>query len=538
MFRIQTLFAVLSLFLFTGFLTRPGSAGERPNILLMMVDDLGFSDIGCYGSEIKTPNLDRLAKNGIRFTQFYNCAKCETTRSTLLSGRYYAEVGNQKLQNCITFAEGLKTAGYQTIMTGKWHLQKDPIDKGFDKYFGHLSGATNFFTGDNTFRFGKEKFKVPETGFYTTDANVDYAIRFLEESKESDDPFLLYVAFNAPHYPLQAPEQDVRKYLGQYQGGWDKLRQERFARQKEMGLFPKETNLTHRPEDVPAWDSLTAEQQTLEDLMMATFAAMVDRVDQNIGRLLDHLEKNGELDNTLIMFLSDNGACPFQRSKKKSIDGKLKPWDPESYWTYDKGWAHAGNTPFREYKQNQHEGGINTPFIVHWPQGIQSNLRGKFFREPAHLVDILPTMLDVAKAEYPRTFESRAVGPARGISLLPACNGQGLQRKDPLLFSFYGKNNAMRKGDHKIVNIDFKKFELFDLTKDRTEMEDLSKSNPELFSKMKQEMLSQFERVGFQVKKKNAKKNSKKSGKPNNNKSGRNSKKNNPRQNVSKSSQP
>ena len=493
---------------------------KRPNVLLMMVDDLGFSDIGSYGSEIETPNLDRLAKNGIRMTQFYNCAKCETTRSTLLSGRYYAEVGNQKLANCITIAEGMKRAGYQTIMTGKWHLQKTPIERGFDKYFGHLSGATNFFTGDNTFRMKGEKFEVPSDGFYTTDANVDYALKFLKEKNE-DDPFFLYIAFNAPHYPLQAPEKDVRKYIGKYKSGWDQLRADRFARQKQMGLFPESTKLTKRPEDVPAWDSLSDEQKTHEDLMMATFAAMVDRVDQNVGRLLNHLEQTKELDNTIVIFLSDNGACPFQRSKKPSIENGLKPWDPKSYWTYDKGWAHAGNTPFREYKQNQHEGGINTPFIVHWPQGIEKRLNGKFVREPAHLVDIMPTLLDVAESEYPDSYHGTKIGPARGISLKPLFSGQKIERKEPLLFSFYGKNNALRKGDLKIVNIDFKKFELFDLSKDRTEMNNLAKTEPKLFGEMKSLLDEKFAGVGFKLKKKpkrNTNKNKKQAKKKNNQK--------------------
>lgn len=482
-------------------------SNSRPNVLLMMVDDLGFSDIGCYGSEIKTPNLDRLASNGIKFTQFYNCAKCETTRSTLLSGRYYPEVGNQKLQDCITLAEGMKLAGYRTLMTGKWHLQKTPMDRGFDRYFGHLSGATNFFTGDGTFRLNHEHFEVPKTGFYTTDANIDYAIKFLDENgrgekRKEDEPFFLYIAFNAPHYPLQAPESDVRKYLGKYLGGWDQLRNDRFARQQKMGLLPTATKLTDRPADVPAWSSLTPKQQEHEDLMMATFAAMVDRVDQNIGRLLKHLEQRNELDNTLIIFLSDNGACPFQRSKAPTIKNQLKPWDPKSFWTYDKGWAHACNTPFREYKQNQHEGGINTPFIVHWPSGIESAMRGKMIREPAHLVDIMPTLLEVGETKYPETYQGKPVGPARGISLIPLLSGKPLDRESPLLFSFYGKNNAMRKGDMKMVNIDFGEFELFDISKDRTELKDLAKSEPKQFAVMKKELVKAFEKVGFQVRQK------------------------------------
>ena len=267
---------------------------ERPNIVLLMVDDLGFSDLGCYGGEIKTPQLDRLARNGLRFTQFYNCAKCETTRSTLLSGRYYPEVNNQKLENCVTIAEALSAAGYTTLMTGKWHLDSLPNDRGFDRYFGHLSGATNFFRGDDTFRLDREPWQVPGNGFYTTDANIDFAIDFLENSTSPDKPFFLYVAFNAPHYPLQAPETDVKKYLKQYSTGWDQLRQERFKRQQELGLFDKSVRPAPRPENVANWNSLQETEQKTEQLLMATYAAMIDRVDQNIGRLLAALEERAQ----------------------------------------------------------------------------------------------------------------------------------------------------------------------------------------------------------------------------------------------------
>lgn len=479
---------------------------RRPNVLVMMVDDMGFSDLGCYGGEIETPNLDKLASRGIRFTQFYNCAKCETTRATLLSGRYYTEVGNQNLQNCITLAEGMKLGGYHTLMTGKWHLRKEPLDRGFDRYFGHLSGATNFFTGDSTFRLDRKKFLVPQTGFYTTDANIEYAIRFLDElntrKSKKKHPFFLYVAFNAPHYPLQAPREDVLKYVGKYRGGWDELRQKRFSRQKEMGLFPQGTRLSPRPDDVPAWNTLDEKEQIHEDLMMATFAAMVDRVDQNVGRLLNYLEKAGELDNTLILFLSDNGACPFQRSKADTIRNQLKPWDSGSYWTYDKKWAHACNTPFREYKQNQHEGGIRTPLIVSWPAGIDTRMAGRFYREPAHLVDVLPTLLDVAQTEYPKEYNGKPIGPARGTSLVPAFSGKFLGRKSPLLFSFYGKNNAMRKGNLKIVNKDFGELELYDLADDPTELDDLKSIRPKLYQQMKSELVRKFAAVGFELRKK------------------------------------
>ena len=456
----------------------------RPNIVLIMVDDMGFSDIGCYGGDVNTPNLDSLASSGLRFTQFYNCAKCETTRTTLLSGKYYPEVNKTELDNCITIAEGLKGAGYKTMMTGKWHLKSTPTERGFDQYFGHLSGACNFFRGDDTFRFNEEKFDVPQSGFYTTDAFTDYAIRFLDEAHtaDPDKPFFLYVAYNAPHYPLQAPKEEVDKYRGKYKIGWDELRRQRFARQKELGLFPATTQLSPRPDNVPAWDTLSEKEQDHEDLMMATFAGMIDRVDQNIGRLIEKLDAMGERENTLIMFLDDNGACPFQRSKEKSIKENLMPWNPESYWCYDHRWAHACNTPFREYKQNQHEGGITSPMIVNWPAGMQ--VKGSITEQPGHLVDIMATCLDVARTEYPTQIEGKPISPPRGLSLTPIFAGKTRQPHDAIFFSFYGKNNALRVGDWKLVNINFGDFELYNLADDRTELNDLSKSNPEQYKKM------------------------------------------------------
>lgn len=483
---------------------------DRPNVVLLMVDDMGFSDLGCYGGEIHTPNIDRLANAGLRFTQFYNCAKCETTRSTLLSGRYYPEVNNRKLEHCITIAEAMQLGGYQTIMTGKWHLEENPLARGFEDFFGHLSGATNFFTGDDSFRLGNEKFDVPSSGFYTTDANVDYALKFLEKRSSVPDPFFLYIAFNAPHYPLQAPKEDVQKYLGKYSGGWDKLRQTRLKRQKAIGIVSAETNMGDRPEDVPAWNSLTAVEKNHQQLMMATYAAMIDRVDQNIGRLISHLEKNGDLENTLILFLSDNGACPFQRSQQKSIQNQLAPWNPKSYWTYDKGWAHACNTPFREYKQDQHEGGISTPLIAHWPAAMQDRVQGTITRQVGHLVDIHATCCEIAGINYPDVYQGATIGKARGVSLSPVWKGQSLQREAPLFFSFYGKNNAIRDGNWKLVNRNHGEFELYNIANDRTESQNRAADSPERYLQMKSKFQNLFTDVGQKVSKKSKQKNKRK----------------------------
>ncbi|MCH2178310.1 MAG: arylsulfatase [Mariniblastus sp.] len=489
----------------------PIIADDRPNIVLIMVDDLGFSDLGCYGGEIETPNLDRLAHRGLRFTQFYNCAKCETTRSTMLSGRYYPEVNNQKLENCVTIAEALSNAGYTTLMTGKWHLEPLPNDRGFDRFFGHLSGATNFFWGDDTFRLDEDTWTVPKTGFYTTDANIDFALQFLKESTKPEKPFFLYVAFNAPHYPLQAPQKDVEKYLKRYEMGWDQIRQTRLKSQADLGLFASPPKAAARPNEVPEWNSLGESERQTQQLMMATYAAMIDRVDQNIGRLMNTLEQQGKADNTIFMFLSDNGACPFQRTRETTRLENRMPWDPSSYWTYDKGWAHACNTPFREYKQNQHEGGITTPFIVHWPKSIEQP--GRITHQPGHIVDIMATCLDLAETSYPTEFKGRAVGPPRGVSLQPIMKGKTRSPQD-LYFTFYGKNNAFRSGDWKLVNKNTDAFELYDLSSDRTELKDLAKSHTEKYDEMKSKWDQLAKQVGQAEKKKN--KNGKKKNSKNN----------------------
>ena len=330
-------------------LKNPASA--RPNIVLIMADDLGFSDLGCYGAEIRTPNLDQLARKGLRFSQFYNTAKCHSSRVSLLTGLYCDQAGSNSLSRGTTIAEVLRTAGYSTAMSGKWHLSGNPVEFGFQHYWGHLSGATNFFTGDDTFRLGAEKWKVParlnDKPFYVTDAITDFAINFIDEmvpgktEGAAENPFLLYVAYNAPHYPLQAPEKEIAKYKGAYDAGWDELRRQRYLKQMKTGLFPRKFELSQRPSHVPSWDSLSAEDRKWEARRMEVFAAMVDVVDQNVGRLVAHLKKRGAWENTLFLFCSDNGACPFDRTRGKD----LQPWDPKSYWCYDVGWAHVWAIP-------------------------------------------------------------------------------------------------------------------------------------------------------------------------------------------------
>ncbi|MAT12282.1 MAG: sulfatase [Rhodopirellula sp.] len=472
-------FAVLVLFLSS--LVTYGD--DRPNILLIMADDLGFSDIGCYGSEIPTPNLDKLANNGLRFTQFYNTSKCHSSRVSLLTGLYCDQAGGESLSRGATIAEVLKEAGYFTAMSGKWHLSKQPTDFGFDRYWGHLSGATNFFTGDDTFRYNGQKYDVPETlngrPFYTTHAIADFAIEFINEGLDSKQPFLMYLPFNAPHYPLQAPEADVKRHLGNYNDGWDELRETRFTKQLEIGLFPASTHLSPRSDHVPAWSSLPKQDKEWEAKRMAVFAAMVDLLDQNIGRVIAHLEEKGILDNTLILFCSDNGACPFERTQGRFKD----PWNPASYWLYDASWANAGNTPFRLYKQNQHEGGICSPLIAHWPKGLQTK-PGEITTQTAHLVDFMATFLEVAEAKYPQQVGERKIDPLVGKSLVPVFEGAEREGHETLYFHF-GTDRALRQGPWKIVSAKLGRWELYNLNKDRTEMHDLAAKHPQRVNEMK-----------------------------------------------------
>lgn len=452
---------------------------KQPNIVVILTDDLGFSDLGCYGSEIETPNLDRLAANGLRFSQFYNTAKCHSSRVSLLSGQWCRQAGDESLQHAVTIPEVLKGAGYSTVMTGKWHLKQEPTDFGFDRYFGHLSGATNYYRGDNTFRLNGEKWEVPKDGFYTTVADVDYALKFLDEVRGEQKPWFLYVAFNAPHAPLQPLKEDYDKYLGRYDVGWDVIREARLAKQEKLGLFGKPVKSSPRPDHIPAWKDLPKKTQDWEMRRMTALAGMIDRVDQEIGRLVADLEKNGELDNTLILFFSDNGSCPYDR---KNVGTDKPPYDPTTKWTDSTGWGWARNSPFRYYKQNQFEGGVATPAVVHWPNGLKTQ-PGALFHEPAHLVDVLPTLADLAGAERPQSWQGRELRPLAGVSLKPVFDGKSLGKRPPIHL-LHHVDRGLRDGDWKLVSFQSKKWELYNIAEDRTELHDLAAKHPEIVEKM------------------------------------------------------
>lgn len=473
-----SLFVVVS----TRATAQTGSAAVRPNIVVIMADDLGFSDLGCYGSEIETPRLDELAAHGLRMTQFYNTAKCHSSRVSLLTGLYCDQAGAESLAHGTTVARQLQAAGYFTAMVGKWHLEGEPTDHGFERYFGHLSGATNFFTGDETFRLNGQPWSAFGEDFYTTIANTDFAIRFVDEHLQANEqpakPFLMYMAYNAPHYPLHALQEDFEKYRDTYKAGWDHIRTQRRTKQKELGLFDEST-ITDlgRPHYIPAWEALSAEQKAWEADRMAAYAGMVDRLDREIGRFVDHLKAKGEFDNTLILFVSDNGACPFERTKRPD----LPPHDPKSYWTYDTGWAHVGNTPFRYYKQNNHEGGITSPAIVHWPAMINSTSvvqQGSIDATPSHLIDIMATCLDLADADYPKQVDGREIEPLMGRSLKPIFEGKPVE-PHPYLYFHFASNRGLRVGDWKLSSLRSGPWELYDLKADRNEAVDRAQDFPE-----------------------------------------------------------
>ena len=465
----------------------------KPNIVLIMADDIGISDIGCYGSEIETPNIDRLADHGLRFTTFYNMAKCNPTRSSLLTGLYSGGNG------AVHIAQLTREAGYYNIMSGKEH---------FDGWVPDYCKAENVFDHSLYFWATTEYFLPPSGEFerpfflegkqinpsqiehekspmYKTDFITDYAIKWLDHSEDSEQPFFLYLPYHAAHYPLQARPEDIAKYRGKYLKGWDQLRAERFDRMQNLGVLPANSRLSPPegnlnrfrgpldPEytDYYPWDQLTNEKKDSLDLEMAVFAAIIDRMDQNIGRVMDWLEKSGKLENTLIMFLVDNGSCPFQTNKIPDVP----PGPADSYWSLRSTWANLGNTPYRQYKQCGHEGGSHTPFIAYWPNVIEPN---SITHQPGHVVDLAPTLLDILNIQYPETIQGYPTIPLHGASLMPVF--KGLQRDQPEYFiSGLDKFRMLRLGDYKIVRLNGGEWELYNMANDPTELNNLSETHPE-----------------------------------------------------------
>lgn len=471
-------------------------AADQPNIIVILVDDMGFSDLGCYGSEIPTPNLDALAADGLRFTQFYNTGRCCPTRAALLTGVYSHQAGvghmveNQGApgyagrlnDNCATFAEVLRPAGYFTAMSGKWHVGQNqgvtPWSRGFERslnapaggfYQGGRVNSKLFLNGE---ALADDDARLPK-GWYTTDLWTAFGLKFIDEAREGKRPFFLYLAHNAPHFPLQAPEEEIAKFRGKYRAGWDAMREARHGRQVEMGIVDRAWPMAPRPEAIAAWDELTDEKRDRFDHLMAVYAAVVSRMDKAIGDLTAGLKSRGVFDNTLILFMSDNGgnaeAGPGGRSQGD-------PTKTESDWFCGESWAFLENTPFRRYKHFNHEGGIATPLIAHWPAGIAA--KNELRTQPAHLIDIMATCVDVAGANPLKELNGKAVLPLEGRSLVPAFAGKPIER-DGLFWEHEG-NAAVRVGDMKLVRMGRSgAWELYDLAKDRTEQHDLAAAQPE-----------------------------------------------------------
>lgn len=486
------------------------SNDKRPNIILILSDDMGYSDLEPYGGEINTPNINDLANEGLKFTQFYNTARCCPSRASLMTGCYPQQAGighmtntpNNKDEynygvpeyqgklssNTITIAEALRESGYSTMMSGKWHLSfhdknQWPMQRGFDKFYGFIAGAGNYFKPEapRNIYDGNKIIKIMDEDYYTTDNFTDKAIEYIDAAKykNKEKPFFLYLAYNAPHWPLQAHKKDIDKYRGKYILGWENLRLQRYNKMKKMALIDSLWNLSH--DDIVSWNSLSDEKKKEMDLRMSIYAAMIDRMDQNIGRLIAYLKARNLYDNTIIMFLNDNGACAEFDELGSGSKDQLETKKGYAL-TYGKAWANASNTPYRMYKHWLHEGGIATPFIVHWPKGISENKRGTIVNDYGFLPDIMATCLDLAETEQPKEYSGHKITQHSGKSLKPLFSGLSKQIHTEPIFWEHEGNKAVRLGNYKLVQEwnenDKNNWELYDLDKDRTETNNIIAKMP------------------------------------------------------------
>ena len=465
------------------------SPKNSTNVILIIVDDMGFSDLGGYGSEIDTPNIDRLAYNGVRFTNAYNTSKCFPSRASILTGLYPQQIGYHQnfrlpMRNAVTLGEMFQSAGYTTLWSGKHHSIENPIERGFDHYSGLLDGASNHFNpglkriGEGqpaqkglkktpiTYRNWVIEGKIfnpytPESkDFYSTDVFTDYAINWLDQI-ESKNPFFLYLSYTAPHDPLMAWPKDIEKYKYHYQEGYKAIRKKRFEKQKQLGILPKNTTLSQAEHS--NWEILTETKKAEESRTMAVYAAMIDRLDQNIGKILDKLEREEKLNNTLIIFTSDNGGS----SEVVEIPGGTGEIGMATNWkSLGKNWANVSNTPYRQYKNWSHEGGIKTPFIVYWPEKMKN--KGFISHKPIHFIDVLPTLLELTGVEYPESFNGDKIFPTPGKSFLPQILGDSIDERDEPIFWQWRNGKAVRDGNWKLVSHE-ELWELYNLEIDPVE---------------------------------------------------------------------
>ncbi len=490
---------------------------KSPNVIVIMADDLGFSDLGCTGAEIiKTPNIDYLAENGIMFNQFYNASRCAPSRASLLTGHYPHTVGMGWMTASDlgrdgyagdmdtlspTIAEVLQQNGYATYMTGKWHVTFDkfqtndgpkhnwPTNRGFDRFFGMLSGGGGYYIPRSL--VDQDKVIMPSEDFYLTDAINDHTVEYIEDhfKNKKEQPFFFYLAHYAPHFPLHAPREDIEKYLGKFMLGWDSLRTIRYQNQLEAGLIDESWQLTPRAEGVPAWESLDDTTKIIQDAKMAVFAAQMHRMDQGIGRLIQTLKKHDELDNTLIVFLSDNGPSNENIGRDIYMSDLENFGDNSTYVSYREPWANVSNVPFHLYKSYSHEGGISTPFIAHWPEKIKN--KGTVLNQRGHIIDLMTTILDVTGSEYPGYVRENKTIPLEGTSLYPAFAGEPFER-DALFFE-HESNRAIIKGDWKLVAARYGwpwkigPWELYNIKEDPTEMHNVIDEFPGIADQLENE---------------------------------------------------
>ncbi len=500
---------------------------KRPNIVLILADDMGFSDVACYGGEMHTPNIDRLASSGLRYTHFHNGARCCPSRASLLTGLYAQETGVGDMmhdaglpgyqgdlnERCVTLAQVLKGAGYGTYMIGKWHVTRFmhaktlaekhnwPLQRGFDRYFGNINGADSYYhPGTLTLDNDSAEDQV-KPGFYYTNVLGDYATKFIGDhlDKTPDQPFFLYAAFTAPHWPLHAPAEDIARWKGKFDIGWDALREARYERQTASGIIDPRWKLTERDHRVPAWKD--APNKEWEARRMEVYATQIEILDRNIGRIVSELDKRGQLDNTLILFLSDNGGCAEEINTPgwyhyifhggedvgfdHTLDGRpvqignldpsVMPGPDDTYQSYGVPWANVSNTPFRLYKSFDHEGGIATPLIVHWPARVQAH--GDLRHQVGHLIDIMATFVDVSGATYPTTLHGDAITPLEGLSLVPTFANEPL-RRDALYFEHEGRRAVLTPKWKLVARGARAPWELYDMVADRTETNDLAAKYP------------------------------------------------------------
>ena len=484
------------------------TGAKQPNIVVIMSDDMGYSDLGCYGGEIETPNLDRLASQGLRFTRYYTNNMCVPTRASLLSGCYTTKsLGpeNTISADVMTAAEALGAAGYSTYMSGKWHLSNDgsheslPCQRGFDRFFGTTLGACSFWTPASLMLDNEPaEHLYLDPGFYYTDAISDHALDFMRDGIGKEAPFFLYVAYTAAHWPLHAFPDDIARYAGRYSAGWDALRRERHARMKELGTVNPDWALSPRNPNVPAWSD--EPHKGWQERRMEVYAAQVTRMDEGIGRLLDLLDESGEAEDTLVVFQVDNGGCHVEYDPERegpylpemTRDGRpvrpgnlpgIMPGPEDTYQSYGYGWANASNTPFRLYKQHDHEGGITVPMIARWPSGIAG--AGGMTGQLAHVIDLMPTLLDAAGIEESPEFNGKRVHRMDGRSLLPVLQG-GRRNPPGELYWQWSRGRAVRQGQWKLVGLRDQPWELYDLEADGTELHNRAGEMPERVAEMAQ----------------------------------------------------